>query len=489
MVGSVREMTEHPAARLLGCLLLDPHADVGELRLMHFEHASHRAVFDAIRRLRSDGVPVDLATVTELLRQRGELERVGGAATLAAFTSGVLASQARFFADSIRASSSRRELEKIIKAARESLERGEDVNRIRSEMALNLTLSDRADPTRARFSFSHIADIPATSHDWLIDGYLERGALASLFADPNVGKTFLALDWACSIGSGVSWCGFPTKRGVVFYVLAEGQRGIKRRADAWHVEHNLPMSHTLAMVSMRAASLVDDASMREVSEAIEFAAEEHGDPALIVFDTSARNLGGADENSTQDTNTAIVAADRLRERFNASVLFIHHTGHAAKDRARGASALRGALDHEYRMERDEAGVIRFECVKMKDAAYPAPLAFELHEVEVGRTEHGEAITSAVLRQTEYTAPEPRGKVGRGKWQTIAITVLESEIKRHEENLSVAGYDPTSARVSVDAWRIACTEKGIDRRRFSEVKSSLLRSHLIREDYGYVFINH
>ena len=49
------------------------------------------------------------------------------------------------------------------------------------------------------------------------------------------------------------------------------------------------------------------------------------EPVLIVLDTLARLMVGADENIAKDMGLAIAGIDRLRQETRATVLVIHHT--------------------------------------------------------------------------------------------------------------------------------------------------------------------
>jgi hypothetical protein len=122
--------------------------------------------------------------------------------------------------------------------------------------------------------------------------------------------------------------------------------------------------------SERAAQFLDPVSVKAVSDAVASLAIQHGAPSLIIIDTLARNFGAGDENNTKDMSEFVVAVDDLKARFpSAAVLIIHHSGHAEKQRARGAMALKGALDTEYRVEKDGPAV-RLINTKMKDAEPP-----------------------------------------------------------------------------------------------------------------------
>lgn len=71
---------------VIGAILLDPAAvDAASniLRPEDFYRDAHRVIFESIQALASRSVPVDLVTLTDHLRSRGELDRAGGTAALA----------------------------------------------------------------------------------------------------------------------------------------------------------------------------------------------------------------------------------------------------------------------------------------------------------------------------------------------------------------------------------------------------------------------
>ena len=115
--------------------------------------------------------------------------------------------------------------------------------------------------------------------------------------------------------------------------------------------------------------------MKELRSVVDSMVEEHGEPALIVIDTLARAMGAADENSTQQMGAMIRAVDDMRDDYSCTVLAVHHTGHGNKDRARGSSALLGAVDCEFMVEKwgdDQIAKVEVKWTKMKDAMIPEP---------------------------------------------------------------------------------------------------------------------
>lgn len=338
-----------------------------------------------------------------------------------------------------------------------------------------------------RFHFIRAADIEVTQPEWLIRGLLERDALALVFGDPGCGKSFLAVDWACSVATGREYAGHKVRHGPVLYLAGEGRNGIARRLEAWTIRSGESLEDAPLYLSSGPAALCDLQSAAEVQAAVAELAEAEGSPALVVVDTLARNFGPGDENSTHDMSVAIQAMDALRSTHRCTVLLVHHTGHADKTRARGAMALKGALDAEYRLERGEDGVTRLDATKMKDAPEPPPLAFKLRTVELGfEDDDGDPVTSAVLDPVEHTAPPKKGSAGRGRNQTKALAILSELYDEHCENVEADGRAPTEARVEIAEWREACADQGMGRKRFNEVSRSLEHNGHIRREGVHVF---
>ena len=218
-----------------------------------------------------------------------------------------------------------------------------------------------------------------------------------LFGEPGCGKSFLAVDIGLSVETGTPFHGREVKRGVVLFIAGEGHNGLARRFAAWSKANGVPQADALLFKSKSAAQFLDTESANAVADAVEELAQQHGAPALIIIDTLARNFGGGDENSTADMSAFVAAIDDLKARFpGCAVLIVHHSGHADRQRARGAMALKGALDCEYRVEKAN-GTVRLINTKMKDAEPPCVLAFKLSFVMIG-----DGSTSAVLEAVETT---------------------------------------------------------------------------------------
>jgi hypothetical protein len=344
-----------------------------------------------------------------------------------------------------------------------------------------------AETTGPRFKLVKYSDIKMKPADWLIYQLFERDSLNLLFSDPGGAKTFLAIDVACCVATGKDFHGRVSQQGPIVYIAGEGQNGMKRRFMAWGIRHQVDLEHAPIFLSLMPAGLCDADQVDFIIEAVQAVAEEYGPPGAIFLDTVARNFGPGDENSTKDMTAFIAGADKIREKFRSCVLLIHHSGHADKSRGRGSMALKGALDTEYRLEKDETGVIRVTNTKMKEHQPPEPMAFRLRTVDLPFTDdQGNAVTSAILDDTEYQPPACQGKKGRGKWQTVSIEVLKKIFLDQQKNLESGGYDPDQARVTLDDWRTACIDNGMNREAWRRIKDNLSQNPDVEQDGIYVF---
>ena len=278
------------------------------------------------------------------------------------------------------------ELKVMINGARR---RGFDQKKTSTTEALDEICSSKIRPFLRRLS-----DITLEPIQFLIDGLLPQGSLSMLFGNPGCGKSFVAIDIAMCIATGSSFHGKPVTRGAVIYIAGEGYRGLTQRAWAWAAYKEIPIESAEIYVSRTSVDIPDDDAREKLTSEIYSLLGDNGKPELIVLDTVARNFGGNDENSTRDMGAFITAVDAINAEFDCATLLVHHTGHADKSRARGAIALKGALDTEFRLSKNDA-LLTLECTKAKDFEEPKGMRFMLQPLEL-QTED-EIIESAIIK--------------------------------------------------------------------------------------------
>lgn len=270
----------------------------------------------------------------------------------------------------------------------------------------NFTLSNQSNPSAkvksGKFSFLHVSEIidAIRPSAWLIKKYLEQHSMALIFGAPASGKSFIAIDMACSIATGTAYHGQKVTQGAVFYIAGEGTNNIRKRLKAWEATKGISLSQYPLYVSSCPAQFYDENAAQEVEQAIETLSHDSGvKPALIVIDTLARNIGAGDENQTKDMNIFVSHVDAVKDRWQATALIVHHTGLQEQNRARGSSVLKAALDHEFHVIKEKDS-IKFTCTKMKDSKEPEAIHFDMIEVKTGIIDdEGEEETSCILQKS------------------------------------------------------------------------------------------
>jgi AAA domain len=177
----------------------------------------------------------------------------------------------------------------------------------------------------------------------LIRGILQCDTLAWLHGKPGCGKSFVALDWAGCVSTGLPWQMHETTQGPVLYVIAEGVSGLRGRVRAWE---NYTQTKTMVQFLPIAVQLMHPG---EIAAVIQLAADLQ--PILIVIDTQARVTVGADENSAKDMGELVAAIGRIRYASRACVLVVHHEARAGEN-MRGSTALEGAADTLVKVTKD-----------------------------------------------------------------------------------------------------------------------------------------
>ena len=243
--------------------------------------------------------------------------------------------------------------------------------------------------TRATSFLGQPAPLP-----WVIKGWLPAYGTCMIYGESGVGKTFVALDMACSIASAMMWQGIKTKPGIVVYLAGEGNYGMRQRIAAWCAKHGITQLDNL-LISNKAIDLDSPGAAARIIAAVR---EMTGETVVLVIIDTLNNHMSGDENSAKDTRAMINACNIVSTALGATSMLVHHLGHSSesKQRARGSSAWRGALDASILVS-GETNEIKISCTKMKDSPEPAERYGWLEPVNLGWVdEDGLPINGAVF---------------------------------------------------------------------------------------------
>ena len=240
-------------------------------------------------------------------------------------------------------------------------------------------------------------DIAALSNlppvEWLIKDIITADGFGITYGPPASLKSFLLIAWSLHVASGTPWLGHKVKQGGVLYVAGEGVRGMGRRIRAWLRHHGMDGVDLPFRLLPASVNLTDPEQLAKLIRTAIAAAEAEGTTiALVVIDTVARAIPGADENSAQDMGRLVAAVERIKADVACHVHGVHHSGKDADRGARGSSALLGAVDTMVKITR-EGGRITLEVEKQKDDEEAEAITLHVEKVDLS---HGLTVEQSLV---------------------------------------------------------------------------------------------
>lgn len=303
---------------------------------------------------------------------------------------------------------------------------------------------------------AHKLTIMPIAIDWLIENIIERCSLNLLFGEPGAGKSLFALDWAFCIAAGIDWHGYRTKPVDVVIVAGEGYAGMARRLKALESKYQMKAPEGL-FISQRPAQLLDEKNAQWIADTIKATCSN---PGLVIVDTLHRNMDG-DENSSQDIGRFIANLDDFFKPLDAAVLVVHHSGHGQKDRSRGSSSIRAAMDGEFSATKDGAAIV-LSCHKAKDFEALKPLQFSLKPIDLDWCDDdGEPLTSVYLQHDGIANPVVKKRKLSARDDAILTSLSDATVAHGMEptaeiKAKFGGFDSLVGKhqkiVNIEHWR-------------------------------------
>lgn len=207
---------------------------------------------------------------------------------------------------------------------------------------------------------------------WLVENRFKRGSVNIIFGASGACKSTTMAGLAVSLLKRSHWHDSLIEnaedKGCVLIIAAEDDDGVADMVEAACIEYGIPDPDSV-MVYITEGGY--DLSSPEVIAGIKKTiATMPGPLQAIVIDTLNRNCGELDENSSSEMRTFLNRVDELREGVTAFI--IHHNGHTATKRERGAYALRCNADSSVLCVREDL-LMTMTWEKMRSAAEPEPL--------------------------------------------------------------------------------------------------------------------
>lgn len=337
-------------------------------------------------------------------------------------------------------------------------------------------------PVGGKFKITSDDDFAAQESNlkWLVKGFLPKANLGVLFGESGSGKSFAMLDLSAAICRGLDfWNGHRVSKGRVLYVVAEGVSGFRQRIKAYCHQQAIPrigmdviydITPNLTNVA-QITDLISEIRQREPYD-------------LIVMDTFAQVMSGADENNGLDVGNALAQCKRIANRCGAMVLLVHHSGKDASKGSRGHSSIKAACDVEIKVERSN-DTRSITTSKMKDGVEGVGYLFKLHTVILGEDEDGDDITSCIVefKGAGQAKPEPKKKTGAN--ELAFLDALHNVFGLSDEN---AGVETARVQAEFCAQFDPSKRQSYKNQAFKRAMETLLEKGAIFEENGSLFIS-
>jgi hypothetical protein len=247
---------------------------------------------------------------------------------------------------------------------------------------------------------------------WLVPDYIPGTGVGILFSASMGLKTFIALHLAGCVATNTQFLNMPTRKGIVFYVGAEGATGLPRRLKGFEQHNNVSCGKKFVLLPQPLSMVNDDArnALRRIITAESESQQE--DPVLLVLDTFSQCSAGIDENSAGQVAEYLNYCTELANEFGMTVLVIHHSSKSGG--YRGSSTLLANVDFSLETNRLKPEVpvkTMLSVIKNKEGSTGLNAEFELSPIELGISDSaGRPVSTLVVTHAQQitTNVTPQG---------------------------------------------------------------------------------
>lgn len=348
---------------ILGAILLEPKAYLeaaGHLQAGEFLLDAHRRIYERMKNLTEQSVPIDLITLTEELDRHKELEAIGGAVYVSSLLDGVPdRSSIQHYINIVKDKYLRRMIiraaEVFKKSAYETpsseqlLKEGEVAIRTLTEQHARSAGSTRIN---SWLQIPTLERLPQENVSWAVEGIIPAGVV--LWAGESGSyKTWLSLWLAKAVNEGRDFLGRKTVRRPILYLDRENPLALIRERCSILEIGSSEAFRLWGSWETDQPPTIGDRRLLEIART---------EKPLIVFDSFIR-FHTADENSATEMGR-IMAEIRALANAGAVVILQHHKPKADGTQYRGSSDIKAGVDAAFAVSyQKEQETLTFQCFK------------------------------------------------------------------------------------------------------------------------------
>jgi len=187
----------------------------------------------------------------------------------------------------------------------------------------------------------------------VVQSLFARGEVSMMSAQPNTGKSVLALDIAMAVATGTQWRDLKVEHGAVLYLAAESPTSIRVRIMGMRQEGLIRGPATLAVLNERLDIKSPEGRKQLVKLMRQF---RQANPSfnLTLLDTLRKAVPGVNENDNGAEGYAPIMGflSDLAIKMNVHIMIIHHSTKSGEGFA-GGGVVSAAVDTEVFLKRGE----------------------------------------------------------------------------------------------------------------------------------------
>ncbi|MFL2915356.1 MAG: AAA family ATPase [Nitrospinia bacterium] len=169
--------------------------------------------------------------------------------------------------------------------------------------------------------------------EWIVDRLIPKESITILFGKGGIGKTWLVMDIARCIGSGIDYLGYKAQQAPVIFIDFENPITVlntrtQRLGEAKGV-------HFWRMGNELKPPMLDSSEWEQYKELPK--------GAVLVFDTLRASQSG-DENQSKDMAKVMNRMKELRD-LGFTIILLHHTAKNTDNVSKGSTAIVDLADH------------------------------------------------------------------------------------------------------------------------------------------------
>jgi hypothetical protein len=273
---------------------------------------------------------------------------------------------------------------------------------------------------------------------------------------------------AYRVALGEPWGGRRVVKADTIYVAAEGMGGMAKRVEGIRAAHpNWPGDVPSFGLLCGCPNLGLSAPRGDLTGLAESIESSGLHPRLIVLDTLAQMLCGADENGAGMT-AFVRNAQALSHRFGCFILAVHHIGYAAEQRLRGHSSLPAAADLIIRAERlPDAPATTLAVEKAKDSPLNVTMTVNMRRIVLDTVDGDDISTLVIDSISDGVIPRDERRANGRKAPKlptaakVALHALKTAVKDHGSEPPASEHIPDGTKVvALERWREAAIRAGV-----------------------------